>query len=149
MRDLAVQSANDSNDADSRGAINSEATALKEELTRMADKTTYNNVNLLDGSFKGKQFQVGYAAGDTINVRRYVSTAARGATMTFDTPTATTCGDDLLGRRRLGHHGGADRFDELDVHRRRVEQRQQLRERLHGDRELRRRPRSRRRTTLL
>jgi flagellin len=88
MRDLAVQSANDSNDADSRGAINSEATALKDELTRMANKTTYNNVNLLDGSFKGKQFQVGYAAGDTINVD-VVSTAARGATMTFDTPTAT------------------------------------------------------------
>jgi flagellin len=68
MRDLAVQSSNDSNDSNSRGAINSEATALKAELTRMADKTTYNNVNLLDGSFTGKKFQVGYAAGDTIDV---------------------------------------------------------------------------------
>ena len=68
MRDLAVQSANDSNDVNSRNAINAEATALKSELTRMADKTTYNNVNLLDGSFQGKKFQVGYAAGDTIDV---------------------------------------------------------------------------------
>jgi flagellin len=68
MRDLAVQSANDSNDTNSRGAINSEATALKAELTRMADKTTYNNVNLLNGTFTNKQFQVGYAAGDTIAV---------------------------------------------------------------------------------
>ena len=68
MRDLAVQSANDSNDSDSRNAINAEATALKSELTRIADKTTFNNVNLLDGSFTAKEFQVGYAANDTITV---------------------------------------------------------------------------------
>ncbi|WP_222265381.1 flagellin N-terminal helical domain-containing protein [Modestobacter marinus] len=68
MRDLAVQSANDSNDDNSRAAINAETTALKAELTRIADKTTFNNVNLLDGSFTGKQFQVGYASGDTISV---------------------------------------------------------------------------------
>lgn len=68
MRDLAVQSANDSNDSDSRAAINAEATALKSELTRIADKTTFNNVNLLDGSFTAKEFQVGYAANDTITV---------------------------------------------------------------------------------
>jgi flagellin len=68
MRDLSVQSANDSNDTNSRAAINSEATALKAELTRIADKTTFNNVNVLDGSFAGKEFQVGYAAGDTIEV---------------------------------------------------------------------------------
>ena len=78
MRDLAVQSANDSNDSNSRAAIGSEAKALGAELTRMADKTTYNNVNLLDGSFTGKKFQVGYAAGDTINVD-VVSTGAKAA----------------------------------------------------------------------
>lgn len=88
MRDLAVQSANDSNDTASRGAIDSEATALKAELTRMADKTTYNNVKLLDGSFTGKQFQVGYASGDTINVD-VVSTGAQGAKATFAAPTTT------------------------------------------------------------
>lgn len=88
MRDLAVQSANDSNDTNSRAAINSEATALKSELTRIADKTTYNNVNLLDGTFTTKKFQVGYAANDTIDVD-VVSTGAQGAKSTFNTPTAT------------------------------------------------------------
>ncbi|HEY8722004.1 flagellin [Pengzhenrongella sp.] len=68
MRDLAVQSANDSNDVDSRAAINTEATALKSELTRIADKTTFNNINVLDGSFAAKDIQVGYAANDTIQV---------------------------------------------------------------------------------
>jgi flagellin len=68
MRDLAVQSSNDSNDTNSRAALNAEATALKTELTRISDKTTFNNVALLDGTFTAKQFQVGYASGDTIQV---------------------------------------------------------------------------------
>jgi flagellin len=89
MRDLAVQSANDSNDTNSRAAIGSEAKALGAELTRMADKTTYNNVNLLDGTFTGKKFQVGYAANDTINVD-VVSTGAKPATSTWASGVATT-----------------------------------------------------------
>ena len=68
LRDLAVQSANDSNDVNSRAAINTEATQLNAELDRIAGKTTFNNVNLLDGSFTGKKFQVGYAANDNITV---------------------------------------------------------------------------------
>lgn len=96
MRDLSVQSANDSNDVSSRAAINSEATALKSELTRMAEQTTYNNVKLLDGSFTGKQFQVGYAAGDTIAV-----SVSSGLT---SPPTSTFAnGDAALG----GTLGGA------------------------------------------
>ena len=89
MRDLAVQSANDSNDTSSRAAISAEATALGDELTRMADKTTYNNVSLLDGTFTGKKFQVGYAANDTIDVN-VVSTGAKAATATWGSGIAAT-----------------------------------------------------------
>jgi flagellin len=82
MRDLAVQSSNDTNDQTSRDAISAEATALNKELDRIASKTTFNNVNLLDGTFKGKQFQVGYAANDTIQVD-ITSTVVQGAKTTF------------------------------------------------------------------
>jgi flagellin len=68
MRTLSVQSANDSNDDNSRKDIQKEVTALQSELDRIATKTTFNNINLLDGSFSGKQFQIGYAADDTIKV---------------------------------------------------------------------------------
>jgi flagellin len=68
MRDLAVQSANGSNDDNSRKALNAESTALQSELDRIADKTTFNNKKLLDGSFSSTNFQVGYASGDTIAV---------------------------------------------------------------------------------
>jgi len=89
LRDLAVQSANDSNDNASRDAINSEATALKDELTRIADKTTYNNIKLLDGNFKAKDFQVGYASGDKISVD-VVSSGTVGATSTWTTAAVST-----------------------------------------------------------
>lgn len=82
MRDLAVQSSNDSNDAASRGDIQKEVTALSAELDRISGKTTFNNVKLLDGSFTGKQFQVGYASGDTIGVD-ISSTGTGGAVSTW------------------------------------------------------------------
>lgn len=88
LRNLAVQSSNDSNDTQSRKAINEEATALTAELTRIADKTTFNNVKLLDGNYTNKEFQVGYAAGDTISVN-IVSKVAQGATSTWDAPATT------------------------------------------------------------
>lgn len=78
MRTLAVQSANDSNDDNSRKDIQKEVTALQSEMDRIATKTTFNNINLLDGSFSGKQFQIGYAKDDTIQVD--VSSASAAGT---------------------------------------------------------------------
>jgi flagellin len=68
MRDLAVQAANEGgNDANSNAAMDAESKTLQSELTRIADKTTFNNVKLLDGTYD-KNFQVGYASGDTTKV---------------------------------------------------------------------------------
>ncbi|AUZ86588.1 flagellin N-terminal helical domain-containing protein [Arthrobacter sp. TmT3-37] len=70
VRDLAVQSGNDSNNADARTAIKSEVTALSEELTRIGNSTNFNGTNLLDGSAT-LTFQVGAgstAANDQIEV---------------------------------------------------------------------------------
>jgi flagellin-like hook-associated protein FlgL len=69
MRDLSVQASNDGglND-DAKGAIQSEMTQLKSELTRIADTTKFNGKSLLDGNYDGK-FQVGANAGESINVK--------------------------------------------------------------------------------
>ena len=69
MRDLAVQAGNDSNNADSRGAIKTEVDQLQKELTRISGSANFNGIKLLDGkagsAADGKlQFQVG-ANGDT------------------------------------------------------------------------------------
>jgi len=58
MRDLAVQAGNDSNNSDSRDAIQNEADALVEELGRIAGSTNFNGIKLLQGG-ADLSFQVG------------------------------------------------------------------------------------------
>lgn len=65
MRTLAIQSANGSNSADDRKALQQEVTALSSEIDRIASDTTFGGRNVLDGSYSG-QFQVGSDANQTI-----------------------------------------------------------------------------------
>ncbi len=68
MRDLAVQASNGgSQDTDAQAAANTEFTALKNELTRIASTTKFGSQALLNGSFSGV-FQVGANVGETISV---------------------------------------------------------------------------------
>ncbi|MGO3786989.1 MAG: flagellin N-terminal helical domain-containing protein, partial [Pseudoalteromonas prydzensis] len=68
MRELALQSANGSNSADDRDALQKEVSALQTELTRIADTTSFGGQQLLDGTYGSKAFQVGANANETINL---------------------------------------------------------------------------------
>lgn len=68
IRDLAVQSANATNSASDRLALDQEVQQRVEEIGRIADQTTFNGLKVLDGSFGEKTFQVGANSGDTIEV---------------------------------------------------------------------------------
>ncbi|MTI13255.1 flagellin [Sansalvadorimonas verongulae] len=68
MRELALQSANGSNGADERAALQKEVSALQEELSRIADTTTFGGRKLLDGSFGTSDFQVGADRDQTISI---------------------------------------------------------------------------------
>ncbi|KPY80437.1 flagellin domain-containing protein [Pseudomonas syringae pv. tagetis] len=63
MRELAVQSRNDSNSATDRVALNKEFTQMSSELTRIANSTNLNGKNLIDGSASTMTFQVGSNSG--------------------------------------------------------------------------------------
>jgi flagellin len=70
VRDLTAQGANDSNNAKSREAIQTEIGALGDELTRIAESTNFNGIKLLSGGTT-LTFQVGagaVAAEDQISV---------------------------------------------------------------------------------
>jgi flagellin len=67
MRELAVQSANDTNSASDRSSLQAEVNQLKQEMTRIADTTSFNGKNLLDGTMTNAQFQVGANANQTIS----------------------------------------------------------------------------------
>ena len=68
MRELSIQSANDSNSDSDRANIQKEVTQLQSELTRIAETTTFNGKNILDGSFTSSKFHVGAYSDQTINV---------------------------------------------------------------------------------
>ena len=68
IRDLAVQSANGSNSDADRAALQKEVTAQQNELTRIAQTTTFGGRKLLDGSFGTTSFQIGANAYETIDV---------------------------------------------------------------------------------
>ena len=68
MRELSVQSANATNSATDRAALQSEVDQLKQEINRIASTTEFNGRTLLDGTFSSQAFQVGANANQTISI---------------------------------------------------------------------------------
>jgi flagellin len=68
IRELAVQSLNDSNTDADRQAIDQEVKALKAEVDRIAKDTTFNGRNILDGSLGTMKFQIGAERGQTLDI---------------------------------------------------------------------------------
>lgn len=68
IRELAVQSANDTNSAADRQALNDEVDQLVAEISRVANTTEFNGQRVLDGSLNDLFFQVGANSGQTIAV---------------------------------------------------------------------------------
>ncbi len=68
MRELAVQSANDTNVSSDRGALQKEIDALATEITRISTDTEFNTQKLLNGSFNGKVFHIGANSGQNLKL---------------------------------------------------------------------------------
>ena len=68
VRELSVQSANDTNTDSDRVSIQAEVSQLISELDRIATTTAFNGKNLLDGTMGTSIFQVGANAGQTISM---------------------------------------------------------------------------------
>jgi flagellin len=77
MNELAVQGANDTNQTIDRDAIQQELDALSEEIDRISSTTQFNKQSLLDGTFSGKNLQVGANNGQkiTINIAKMNASA--------------------------------------------------------------------------
>jgi len=68
VRELSVQSANDTNSASDRESLQAEVEQLTAEINRIGETTTFNNNKILDGSFLGASFHVGANSRETITV---------------------------------------------------------------------------------
>ncbi|MFC4736961.1 flagellin [Bacillus daqingensis] len=85
MRELAVQSSNDTNTDSDRAEIQKEVDQLAQEITRIADNTEFNTQNLLGGDFEGK-FHIGANENQNITLNIGAMDAqSLGAGIAYDT----------------------------------------------------------------
>lgn len=69
MRELAVQSSNDTNQTDvDRQAMQEEFNALLAEIDEISTRTEFNKQQLINGSFTGKKFHIGANTDQSITV---------------------------------------------------------------------------------
>ena len=82
MNELATQAANDTNTTADRNAIQSEINQLTSEIDRIQSTTQFNTMNLIDGSYTGKNLQVGSLSGQAIliSIKNMNATSLFGGT---------------------------------------------------------------------
>ncbi|MDF1831770.1 MAG: flagellin [Porticoccaceae bacterium] len=99
IRELSVQSANATNSASDRVALQAEVSELISEIDRVSSTSAFNGVKLLDGSFSAQQFQVGANAGETVTISSIANarTTALGQAL-----TVTQTGGTLTGALTAG-----------------------------------------------
>ena len=88
MRELAVQSANSTNSASQRIYLNNEYTSLKEEISRIASSTLWNNTPIFAAGATANTlvFQAGMSSGQTISIAiSAMDSTALGVSATFIT----------------------------------------------------------------
>ena len=92
IRELAVQSANATNSASDRAALDLEVQQRLAEIDRTAVQTSFNGQKILDGTFGNATFQVGANVGETISVGLATSmrTSAIGQVATGTSSGAVT-----------------------------------------------------------
>jgi flagellin len=89
VRELAVQSLNDSNTDENRAAIDEEVQQLTAEIDRIAKETTFNNRLILDGSTGVLNFQIGAERGEALGLSGVDARASTlGQTFTVATGSA-------------------------------------------------------------
>ena len=92
MRELAVQSASDTNTSTDRTALNTEFTALTAQIEATMVNTQWNGQDLLDGDSSSLSFQVGANASQTITVTTLedMKTAGPAFSTLLNTTTETS-----------------------------------------------------------
>ncbi len=106
MRELTVQSANDTNSDEDRQSLQAEVDQLIDEIDRISETTTFNGRNILDGSGGTLTFQVGSEGGaenqitiDTTSLNMAAATLGVGGvsiTTGFDVDAQLTAIDDAI-----------------------------------------------------
>lgn len=87
LQELAEQAANGTLNAKQRKSLDDEAQALAQEFFRIAHTTSFNGLNLFDGTVQGVSLQAGYGINGTIlsSLGGALGTGTFGAAVSYDT----------------------------------------------------------------
>ena len=107
MRELAVQSASDSNTGTDRTFIQDEINQLTAELNRISSATEFNNVKLLDGTYNDKSIQIGTGPNQTFKLGINATDAATLGAYEMQTATEANDHDDHLALGSVASHSAA------------------------------------------
>jgi flagellin len=107
IREIAVQSANASNSASDRAALDQEVQQRLAEVERIATQTAFNGQKVLNGTFGSATFQVGANVGETITVGLSTSmrTTAIGRTADYVNGSTQYVGTLAVGQQGTGVDG--------------------------------------------
>jgi flagellin len=97
MRELAVQAANGTNQAEDLQSIQDEIDALADEIDRIGDSTKFNGIDLLNGgsmASDGIDFQIGANNADYESVNLTIA-SMKASDLGVDTIDVTATGDPL------------------------------------------------------
>ena len=137
MNELATQAANDTNTSQDRSQIQLEVNQLTAEIDRVSSTTQFNTMNLLDGSFKNRNLQVGSLSGQRIEISigamdaisigvsegigklktkgaQTANTAAAGKTLTYFDAASYTKKDGKTASLGAGWYVASEHKDFLD-----------------------------------
>lgn len=92
LRELAVQSNTGTLSSTERGFLETEFDALVSEITRIADATSFNNINLLDGSTTSLTIQVGTGTSSSVDEISLTLADSTASGLSIDTATISVAG---------------------------------------------------------
>lgn len=103
MRELATQSASDTNTSSDRQNIQQEVDQLAKETTRIANTTEFNKQNLLAGGLNDT-FQIGANAGQTVGLQvNAMDAKSLGVARNINQVSAVTAGATTLPTTSIGN----------------------------------------------
>ena len=94
VRTKSIQSASDGQNNDSRAAIQRDITKLLEEADNIASTTSFNGLKLLEGSYTGKNFQIGAYANETVGIDIASTRTSDTGNLAVSTSAAITAGTE-------------------------------------------------------
>ncbi|MGM0445229.1 MAG: flagellin, partial [Bacillota bacterium] len=118
MRELAVQSSNDTNTTADRAEIQKEVDQLSQELSRIGETTEFNTQKLLDGTVEDIKFQIGANEAQnmsvSVNDMRGHSLGAAGDLKLEETTTTVTLGTEIATGTYTVEENSDGEYDMLD-----------------------------------